>query len=85
MAGHMEKLTGHRPPTCPWRAFSHPLVREVLKIAGLAEKLGAGAIEDDTPAVVIDALHVYWSAVAAVRNHDAEERRKREEMARKRR
>lgn len=26
----VEQWTGHRPASCPWRAFSHPLVRQVI-------------------------------------------------------
>ncbi len=83
MAGEIEKLTGTRPISCPWRAFWDPLVREVLHVANLAEKVGSAAIEPGSPAILFDALEVYHSARAAVRNHDDEQRRIREEQQRK--
>lgn len=36
MRGHIdavERVTGHRPPTCPWRAMYEPLVKEAISAA----------------------------------------------------
>lgn len=79
MADAIEKLTGYRPPTCPWRAMYDPLVPEVIRVAALADKgLGMAALDDDPPAILIDALSIYLAAKAATRSHDeAEEHRER--------
>jgi hypothetical protein len=84
MADHIKHLTGHHPPSCPWRAFYSPLVAEVIRVAGLASNnLALLALEDDPPAIVIDGLSVYLGAKLATENHDAELREKEAERERR--
>lgn len=74
IAKAIEKLTGYRPPTCPWYAMTDPLVGPVIEAARLAEKgLGAWALDEDPPAVVLDAMSVYLTARESVRAHDEAE------------
>jgi hypothetical protein len=73
---------GHRPPTCPWRAYYDPLVREVMSLAWAIEGGNLPAvIGDDTPAILVEAIGVYRMAVMST---SAEERRLREEARPKR-
>lgn len=82
MGGHIAHLTGHQPPTCPWRAFYSPLVGEVIKVAGLAaENLAPFALDLDPPAIIADGLSVYLAAKRATRAHDDEIRRKEHEKS----
>lgn len=77
MSGHIEHLTGHRPARCPWRAFYNPIVAGVIEACVLAkENLGHVAVNDDTPAPIVDGLSVYLSAKSATRAHDDEVRAK---------
>lgn len=77
MAGAIEKLTGYRPPTCPWQAMYDPLVRPVIDAARLAGKnLGAWALDEDPPGILVDALGVYLRAREATKNHDDAEEHK---------
>lgn len=86
MAGEIEKLTGYRPPACPWRAFYSPIVTQTVQLAIMAEKgLGMAELDDDPPAIWLDAIKVYLSSYAAVRNHDAEVERKKREAERNKR
>ncbi len=79
MAATIEKLTGYRPPTCPWRAMYDPLVGPVIRAARMADRgLGHLATDQDPPAILVDALGVYLDARENVRNHDdAEEHKER--------
>lgn len=79
MANAIERLTGHRPPTCPWRAMHDPLVGPVIDAASLADKgLGMWGLDDDPPAILVDAMTVYLKAREAVSKHDdAEDHKKR--------
>lgn len=83
MASHIKHLTGHHPPSCPWRAYYSPLVGEVVRVAGLlAANAAPIALEDDPPAIVIDGLSVYLGAKNATEVHDGEIRRKEWERER---
>jgi hypothetical protein len=78
----IERITGHRPVSCPWRAYYDPLVREVMALSWSVESGNLGAaLGDDPPAVLVDALGVYRSALAATLAEDRrladEERRAR--------
>lgn len=56
---------------------------EVVRIANLAdEDLGSIVLEDDPPAILVDALAVYFAARRAVRAHYQEIERKRLERER---
>lgn len=76
----IKRVTGHQPSTCPWRAWYHPLVREVMSIAPLVESgnLAAG-LGDDPPHLLYEAVMRFEGAVAATRADDrALERQERE-------
>lgn len=75
----IEMLVGHRPHTCPWRAYYEPLVQEVIALSDYVEKGNLGAVVgNDSPAILIDALTVYRSALNATLSED---RRLRAEKA----
>ena len=65
----VEKLTGTRAETCPWWSFHEPIVIDTLdaypffESGQLSFKLG-----DDPPAVMVEAIGVYHSALARVRD-----------------
>ncbi len=68
--GHIEEVTGRRPPTCPWRAFYDPLVRRVIDIMLLSTVGGSMAeLGDDPPAILLDALKVYVSSRQATERY----------------
>lgn len=63
-----------------------PIVGEVMSVAMMADKrLGHAAIDDDPPAVLADALPIFFRAQAAADEHFRkidEAQRKQEERAR---
>lgn len=67
----IERVAGHRPPTCPWRAMSEPAVLEVLSVAwavdggNLAAVLGA-----DPDAHLVQALGIYRRALTRTANDE---------------
>jgi hypothetical protein len=67
----IEKTTGHRPTTCPWRAFYEPIVKEVLPLSSF-ERNGnlAAAWGDDPPSILIEAFAVYDAAKERTRAED---------------
>lgn len=78
----VERIAGHRPPTCPWRAMSDPLVRDVLAVSWSVEDGNLGAtLGPDPDAQLIQALGVYTRAKRATVNED--ERLEAEERKRK--
>ncbi len=82
----IERLTGGRPPSCPWRAFRDPFVREVIDLyraaGGLTEggAVPAHVLGMDPPHAVWRGLLHYVQAVALVRAD--RQRRDREERER---
>lgn len=80
----VERVTGTRPHTCPWQAFSDPDVGAVLDLYRMATN-GMGAHLASVwgmnpPAYLWDGLQHYAHAVAKVQEaHDkaAEERRRK--------
>lgn len=74
----VERVTGLRPPTCPWRAFYEPVVREVLAVSwatGDAHALGP-VVGPDPDHKLMVALGVYTRAKVAT---TADEQRIRDE------
>lgn len=62
----IERVVGYRPPTCPWRAYYDPLVREVMSVSWAIENGNLPAIvTEDTPAVLVDAIGIYRMALLA--------------------
>ena len=71
----LEEITGTRPETCPWQAFTDPEVAAVLDLWRVAQT-GSGAhlasvLQLNPPHYVWDGLQLYAHAVAKVRDaHD---------------
>ena len=81
MLDGIEKLTGGRPPSCPWRAFREPIVSEVLTLyraCGGATEAGPVPSRvlalDPTYAAWQGLLH-YVQAIALTRASDAKKAR----------
>lgn len=56
----IERITGHRPPTCPWRSMYEPIVREVLEVAWAVEEGNLGPVLGPDPDfVLVQAMGVY--------------------------
>jgi len=84
IADGIEKLTGYRPPTCPWRAMWDPLVGPIIDIARMGEEVpGAPALRDDDPQILWDAVNVYLRAKRSVLRSDEAEEIKRLQAQRK--
>jgi len=71
MLDMIERITGERPATCPWRGFTEPLVADVLKAHSLA-RVGehvhlASLAPLHLPAAVFDGVQVYDRHLNAVR------------------
>lgn len=80
----VERVTGERPPTCPWWAFQDPLVGETMRAHRLYRRNAlASAYGHDVPAVLISAIDVYDTALTRIEAFDMEEIRKKHEAARK--
>lgn len=68
----VDHITGHRPPTCPWRAMSEPIVREVLAVSWSVEAGNLGAVLGPDPDHrLTQAIGVYRRAVEGTRNEDS--------------
>lgn len=81
----MERVTGTKPLTCPWRAFNDPVVREVVFASDAYDKGNlATHWGDDPPAEWLDAMRVYTQAKVATRVHYTELDRKKREREHKR-
>jgi hypothetical protein len=77
----IQKVTGFAPPTCPWRAYYDPLVREVVDL-WWAEEHGnmAAVLGDAPPGILVDAVGAFSRALKATMAEDsklANEERKR--------
>lgn len=83
--GMIERIAGHRPPTCPWRAFSDPITQDVLEVAWAKGGSLASAVGADADHKLMQAMGVYRRAVAMTRAEDQRiERQKREAEAARR-
>lgn len=76
----LEVMTGIEPVSCPWRAFSHPLVREVLKAVQFAENGNLAFALPNPSHRLVEALAV-WNQVgnriqAKTMERDREEAKK---------
>jgi hypothetical protein len=80
----IETVTGQAPPTCPWRAFYVPIVREVMAVAWAVEGGNLAAVLGPDPAYKLtQAVGCFKRALTATQNEEA--RCQREESAAKRR
>lgn len=87
----IERVAGHRPPTCPWRAFYDPLVQDVLAVSPHAKRGNlSAALGPDPDNLVVQGVSVYQRAVDAteadegeLRSQEREAKRKALEAARK--
>lgn len=79
----VETFTGTRAHTCPWRAFSDPLVVATLHAYAFHESGQlAFALGADPPHVMIEAIECYHSALNRVRaKQDADRAKQREHDA----
>lgn len=79
----IERVTGFRPPTCPWRSFYEPIVREVMEIAWTVDDGNlSAALGPDPDAVLVEAMGVYRRSLSVTRADDAQiEREERERKA----
>lgn len=79
----IERVTGRRPPTCPWRAMYDPLVQEVLAVMPFDENGNlAAALGPNPPALLVDAIADYKLAVGATRAEEMKKRAKAREAQR---
>ena len=77
VADGIEKLTGYRPPTCPWRAMYDPLVGPVIDLCRLGEaNLGGNALTEEDPEILWEAVNIYLRSRNGVRAHDEAEEHK---------
>jgi hypothetical protein len=68
----IERITGVRPRTCPWRSYYHPLVRAVMDAWWSIESGSlAAVIGDDPPQILIDAIGLFERARKAACSEDA--------------
>lgn len=79
---NVEAWTGARPLTCPWRAFSEPIVRRALTAFDYYDKGQLAVYEPDASNRLIEAVSYYARASAKV--HSKRLRMEREEAQRKR-
>lgn len=65
------RVTACRPPTCPWRAFDDPLVREVMRLVPFFESGNLiAALDPDPPGILLEAFGAYRSALESTRAED---------------
>lgn len=80
----IERVTGARPPTCPWRAFSDALVAETMELTTWVDPPNLAAVVDgQTPAILIDALAAYRRALVATQADDRKLQHEKWERERK--
>jgi len=75
----VERVTGSRPATCPWRSFYEPIVKDVLSVAWAIDPANlAVALGPDPDAKTVQAIGIYRLAkLATTRDEEtlrAEER-----------
>lgn len=81
----IDRVTGHEPPTCPWRAMSEPIVRDVLAVSWAAEGNLAAVLGADPDHKLTQALGVYTRAKNYTRSDEMRlesEEREREKTRR---
>lgn len=78
----IERVAGHRPPSCPWAAFYEPIVREVLSVSWAVGGDLDASLGPDPDSKLVDAIGVYTRAKRATERDD--ERLAAEEQERKR-
>lgn len=84
LRGHLrtvQRVTGTRPSTCPWRSLYDPLVQEVLHL--MWSEQPESLLEEECPALLVEALGVYIRARNATRAEDMRLEDERRKAARK--
>lgn len=79
----VQKATGERWETCPWQALRDPFLAHVFRAYPHWKRGELGSLyggHDNVPAVLLDALAIYESAVNRVQAYDMEARRKQREQ-----
>lgn len=74
--GAIEDWTGDRPPTCPWRAFWDPLVRQVLHAYPWFLKQQLAIVEPEPSNRLVEGIAHYHHALSAVEFKQIEQERK---------
>lgn len=84
MAEHIRQITGHEPPTCPWRVYYEPIVKAVVHLRTLAaDGLAELELGPDPAAVILDAYATYLRAYNATYADEMEAERAEREAKRK--
>jgi hypothetical protein len=79
----IKRVTGNKPPTCPWRAYHDPLVFEVMELAWAFDPPNlAAALPPDPPAILVDAIRTYRMALLSTQADDMRSRREKAERER---
>lgn len=79
----VQKVTGTRPTTCPWRALYHPMMADVYQAHVAWDDGNLGVyLTPDEPAVLHDAVAAYRVAVIATRAEQDKRRRERDKARR---
>lgn len=66
----IEHVTGHRPATCPWRAFYDPLVARAIDLSVDADGgYAMASLGPDSPELVTEALRAFRVARSAGQRH----------------
>mgnify|MGYP000520523539 CR=1 FL=1 len=72
----IDRVTGHRPPTCPWNAFNEPIVQEVLAVRWSVEEGNLGVTLGPDPVhKVVQAIGVYTRALKAAKAEEEQAQR----------
>jgi hypothetical protein len=79
----IQRVTGIKPHTCPWRAYSDPLVTEVMEYVWACDPPNLAAVlPTDAPGILVDGIRAYRMALLATLGEDAKLRRERSEQER---
>lgn len=82
----IEDYTGSRPVSCPWFAFNDPIVSDAVRLRPLLESGQYHLVlGDHPPAILIDAIVEYESALNGVQAKQWRKKEREREQERKRR
>jgi hypothetical protein len=79
----IRRVTGHKPHTCPWRAYYDPLVIEVMRYVWACDPPNLDAVlPENAPGILVEGIAVYRMALQATLSEDAKLRREKAERER---
>jgi hypothetical protein len=79
----IRRVTGSRPHTCPWRAYSDPLVAEVMRYVWACDPPNLSAVlSESDPEILHEGIATYRMALLATLGEDAKLRREQAERER---